>query len=206
MDKQAVIVEDGAVYVLQAGTPIYCKTADICSILGKSNQWIGQLTSQGTLNKTKTKHGTLYNVVDNLTSYIAMLEQKSDDDPEAKKLELDKQKAEVSLRTSKAIMASYNAKELQGKMHRSEDVSAMTEDLVYTIRSELLALVGRLSTDLVGITDQAEMSAKIQDEVYSIMETLSSYKYDSKKYEDRVRARLRKDSVEAASEDESEQS
>lgn len=206
MDKQAVIVEDGAVYVLQAGTPIYCKTADICSILGKSNQWIGQLTSQGTLNKTKTKHGTLYNVVDNLTSYIATLEQKSDDDPEAKKLELDKQKAEVSLRTSKAIMASYNAKELQGKMHRSEDVAAMTEDLVYTIRSELLALVGRLSTDLVGITDQAEMSAKIQDEVYSIMETLSGYKYDSKKYEDRVRARLRKDSVEAASEDESEQS
>ncbi len=204
MDKQAVIVENGAVYVLQAGTPIYCKTADICSIVGKSNQWIGQLTSQGILNKTKTRHGALYDLADNLTAYIESLEQKSGDDPEAKKLELDKQKAEVSLRTSKAIMASYSAKELQGKMHRSEDVAAMTEDLVYTIRSELMALVGRLSTDLEGITDQAERSAKIQDEVCSIMETLSGYKYDSRKYEDRVRARLKKESVEGADESESE--
>lgn len=205
MDKQAVIVEDGAVYVLQAGTPIYCKTADICSILGKSNQWIGQLTSQGTINKTKTKHGSLYNLSENLVAYIASLEKKSDDDPETKKLEMDKQKAEVSLRTSKAIMANFNAKELQGKMHRSDDVAALTEDLVYTIRGELMALIGRLSTDLVGITDQAEMSAKIQDEVYAIMDTLSSYKYDSRKYEERVRQRLKKDNVEAA-EDESEQS
>jgi len=101
-------------------------------------------------------------------------------------------------------VAGLNAKELQGKMHRSEDVAAVTEDLVYTIRSALLALVGRLSTDLVGITDQAELSAKIQDEVYAVMETLSTYKYDSKKYEERVRQRLRKDSLEA-DEDESEQ-
>ena len=28
--KQDVVVEDGAVYVLRAGTPVYVKTADIC--------------------------------------------------------------------------------------------------------------------------------------------------------------------------------
>ena len=62
MDKKTAVVENGAVYVLQAGTPIYVKTADVCAILGKSNQWVGQLTSQGTLNKSKTAHGALYNV------------------------------------------------------------------------------------------------------------------------------------------------
>ena len=30
--KQDVVVEDGAVYVLRAGTPVYVKTADICSM------------------------------------------------------------------------------------------------------------------------------------------------------------------------------
>lgn len=204
MDKKTAVVENGAVYVLQAGTPIYVKTADVCAILGKSNQWVGQLTSQGTLNKSKTAHGALYNLSEILSAYIKSIEDKSSDNPEQKEIELNKLKADVSLRTSKAIVAGLNAKELQGKMHRSEDVAAVTEDLVYTIRSALLALVGRLSTDLVGITDQAELSAKIQDEVYAVMETLSTYKYDSKKYEERVRQRLRKDSLEA-DEDESEQ-
>lgn len=204
MDKKTAVVENGAVYVLQAGTPIYVKTADVCAILDKSNQWVGQLTSQGTLNKSKTAHGALYNLSESLSAYIKSIEDKSSDNPEQKEIELNKLKADVSLRTSKAIVAGLNAKELQGKMHRSEDVAAVTEDLVYTIRSALLALVGRLSTDLVGITDQAELSAKIQDEVYAVMETLSTYKYDSKKYEERVRQRLRKDSLEA-DEDESEQ-
>lgn len=204
MDKKTAVVENGAVYVLQAGTPIYVKTADVCAILGKSNQWVGQLTSQGTLNKSKTAHGALYNLSESLSAYIKSIEDKSSDNPEQKEIELNKLKADVSLRTSKAIVAGLNAKELQGKMHRSEDVAAVTEDLVYTIRSALLALVGRLSTDLVGITDQAELSAKIQNEVYAVMETLSTYKYDSKKYEERVRQRLRKDSLEA-DEDESEQ-
>lgn len=204
MDKKTAVVENGAVYVLQAGTSIYVKTADVCAILGKSNQWVGQLTSQGTLNKSKTAHGALYNLSESLSAYIKSIEDKSSDNPEQKEIELNKLKADVSLRTSKAIVAGLNAKELQGKMHRSEDVAAVTEDLVYTIRSALLALVGRLSTDLVGITDQAELSAKIQDEVYAVMETLSTYKYDSKKYEERVRQRLRKDSLEA-DEDESEQ-
>lgn len=204
MDKKTAVVENGAVYVLQAGTPIYVKTADVCAILGKSNQWVGQLTSQGTLNKSKTAHGALYNLSESLSAYIKSIEDKSSDNPEQKEIELNKLKADVSLRTSKAIVAGLNAKELQGKMHRSDDVAAVTEDLVYTIRSALLALVGRLSTDLVGITDQAELSAKIQDEVYAVMETLSTYKYDSKKYEERVRQRLRKDSLEA-DEDESEQ-
>ena len=204
MDKKTAVVENGAVYVLQAGTPIYVKTADVCAILGKSNQWVGQLTSQGTLNKSKTAHGALYNLSESLSAYIKSIEDKSSDNPEQKEIKLNKLKADVSLRTSKAIVAGLNAKELQGKMHRSEDVAAVTEDLVYTIRSALLALVGRLSTDLVGITDQAELSAKIQDEVYAVMETLSTYKYDSKKYEERVRQRLRKDSLEA-DEDESEQ-
>lgn len=155
MDKKTAVVENGAVYVLQAGTPIYVKTADVCAILGKSNQWVGQLTSQGTLNKSKTAHGALYNLSESLSAYIKSIEDKSSDNPEQKEIELNKLKADVSLRTSKAIVAGLNAKELQGKMHRSEDVAAVTEDLVYTIRSALLALVGRLSTDLVGITDQA---------------------------------------------------
>ena len=72
--KNDVIVEDGAVYVLRAGTAVYVKTADICSMTGKSNQWIGQLVAQGTLHKRSTPHGSLFDVAEAVRAYCSMLE------------------------------------------------------------------------------------------------------------------------------------
>ena len=86
-------------------------------------------------------------------------------------------------------------------MHRSEDVAAMTEDLIFAMRNALLALPGRLSVDLAAMTEPAEVSAAIQNEVYKVMEDLATYKYDSKKYEERVRARMNKDARDDSSDE-----
>ena len=75
--KQDVVIEDGAVYVLRAGTPIYVKTADICSMTGKSNQWIGQLVAQGTLHKRSTPHGSLFDVTEAMRPYCSILEARA---------------------------------------------------------------------------------------------------------------------------------
>ena len=40
----------------------------------------------------------------------------------------------------KATIAKLEAEELKGKMHRSEDVAAMTTDLIYAIRGAMMAL------------------------------------------------------------------
>ena len=74
--KPEAVIEDGAVYVLRAGTPIFVKTADICAMTGKSNQWIGQLVSQGTLNKKSTPHGSLFDLLATMRAYTAMLEER----------------------------------------------------------------------------------------------------------------------------------
>lgn len=191
--KEAALIEGGNVYILQAGTPIFVKTADVCSMIGKSNQWVGQLTSQGMLNKSATHHGAYYNLTDTIRAYCEMLEDRADTsstDEVDKKLEKAKQEAEVSIKKSKATMESLKAKEMQGKMHRSEDVAKMTEDLIYTIRGALIALPGRVSLEVAALSDPAEVSVVIQREIFKIMEELSEYRYDSKKYEERVRARL----------------
>jgi len=190
--KPEAVIEDGAVYVLRAGTPIFVKTADICAMTGKSNQWIGQLVSQGTLNKKSTPHGSLFDLLATMRAYTAMLEERLNSAEEKKAesaAEKEKQEAEISIKKAKAIITVLEAKELQGKMHRSEDVAAMTEDLIYNIRSMLLALPGRLAVDVASTQDPAEAAEIIRREVYKIMEELSNYKYDPKKYEERVRER-----------------
>lgn len=189
--KPDAVIEDGAVYVVRAGTPVYVKTADICAMTGKSNQWIGQLVSQGILNKKSTPQGTLFDLAGTIRSYTAMLEDRanSEEKKAADATEKEKQEAEVSIKKANAIIKVLEAKELQGKMHRSEDVAAMTEDLIYSIRGMMLALPGRLAVDVVNTSTSAEAAEIIRKEVYKIMEELSHYEYDPKKYEERVRER-----------------
>lgn len=195
-ETKSAVFEKNSVYILQAGMPVFVKTADICAMTGKSNQWIGQLTSQGILNKTKTKHGSLYELLPSIKAYCEMLEERAEersDNPDIEKLEIEKRRADVKTKKAKATMAELEMKELQNKMHRSEDVAAMTANLIYAIRGAMLALPGRLSVDLASLSEPAEISARIQKEVYLVMDELSAYEYDPEKYKERVKERYGRD-------------
>lgn len=187
----APVSETGQIiFSLQAGTPIFVKTADVCAATGKTNQWIGQLTAQGVINKTQTTHGALYNLFDTMKAYCAMLEERAkklDEDSEA--IEKRKKQAETKLKESKALMEEIKAKEFQGKMHRSEDVQAMTGDLLYFVRGSLVALAGRCATECANSSEPAEVQKIIEREVFSILKDLSEYKYSKKRYEELVRQR-----------------
>ena len=91
--------------------------------------------------------------------------------------------------------------ELRGKMHRSEDVAAMTEDLIYTIRGALMALPGRLAIDTAAAKTPAEAADIIRKEVSFMMRNLAEYRYDPKKYEERVRKRMNWDAEAEDSDD-----
>ncbi|MDD3110441.1 MAG: hypothetical protein PHH32_07315 [Eubacteriales bacterium] len=189
-EKQVAVVEDGTVFVLQAGMPLYVKTADICAMTGKTNQWIGELTKQGVLNKEQTAQGSLYELRRNVRAYCQMLEARvKETDEETERLDADKAKAETQIKQARAIVAVMEANELKGKMHRSEDVQAITEDLVYTIRSLLIALPGRLAVDVAEAEDAAETATIIRNEVHKLMDELANYRYDPRRYEERVRER-----------------
>ena len=189
--KPDVIVENEAVYLLRPGLAVYVKTADICRLIGKSNQWVGQLVSRGPLHKKKTPHGIMFELSNNMQDYCAMLDaraepEKSDADL---KRENAKSAAEITLKAAKATIAQLEAAELQGKMHRSEDVAAMTEDLIFTMRNMLAALPGRLAVDVAAAESAAEAADIIRREVHSIMAEIAKYRYDPAKYEERVRER-----------------
>ena len=79
-------------------------------------------------------------------------------------LDLDKLSEEL-----KATIAKLEAEELKGTMHRAEDVAALTEDLVYTIRGALNALPGRLAVDVAAVSTPAEASEVIRKEVSKVM-------------------------------------
>lgn len=182
------------IFSLEAGTPIYVKTADICNATGKTNQWIGQLTSQGVISKTKTSHGQLYELFETVRSYIAMMESRAKRrDETSAAAELRKKQADADYKEAKAEMADMETKEFQGKLHRSEDVQAMTADLLYYIRGSLIALAGRCANDCAASNEPAEIQKIIEKEVFLILEGLSEHKYSRKRYDELVRKRRKKE-------------
>ncbi len=182
------------IFSLEAGTPIYVKTADICNATGKTNQWIGQLTSQGVISKTKTSHGQLYELFETVRSYIAMMESRAKRrDETSAAAELRKKQADADYKEAKAEMADMETKEFQGKLHRTEDVQAMTADLLYFIRGSLTALAGRCANDCAASNEPAEIQKIIEKEVFVILEGLTEFKFSRKRYEELVRKRRKKE-------------
>lgn len=153
---------------------------------------IQQLTQDGVLATELVDKKRKYDLLLTVQKYIAYLQEKvvkKGENKDDAQNESRKIKADADLRAAKAEIADMELKELRGEMHRSEDVEAMTTDLVFTIRSMMLALPGRLAIDLAKITKPAEISERIKQEIHAILLELSNYQYDADAYKKRVRDR-----------------
>lgn len=174
-------------------SPGFCKTEDLAKLFRLSGQSVNQLTRDGIIKRRDTPAGKRYNVVETVGAYVQYLRERAAGRgekgiPESR--ELEKFEAELRIKQAKAQMVELEAQELQGIMHRSEDVAALTEDLLYTVRNSLLALPGRLAVDVAGTRTAAEAAEIIKREIYLVMKELSSYAYDPQKYAERVRERM----------------
>lgn len=164
----------------------------IATLFGLTVRRIQQLTQDGIIKTEMVGRQRRYDLLDTVRRYIAYLQEKcnskggnkDDTENESRKL-----KADADIKASKAEIVEMELLELKGEMHRSEDVEAMTTDLVFTIRSMMLALPGRLAIDLATIDKPAEISERIKQEVHAILLELSNYTYDPNAYKKRVRDR-----------------
>ena len=159
-------------------------SSELACVLGITGRNIRQLVEDGQLEKVDGR----FILSASVQRYVAF-KSKRDKDDEEQRLDKARRTAEVTLRASKAQIAKMGADELRGKMHRSEDVAAMTEDLIYTIRGSLMALPGRLAVDVAATATPAEAAEIIRKEVHALMRELANYQYDPEKYEERVRER-----------------
>lgn len=171
--------------------------AELSVVLGKTPDRIYQLLRDGTLQNSK--RGRLL-LADSVQRYISLI-TKDPVNEEDLKMERAKRTADVTMKASKAQIAKLEMQELLGKMHRSEDVAAMTEELIYAIRGMLVALPGRLAVDTSAAASPAEAAEIIRKEVFAVMEELARYRYDPRKYEERVRERKSWDNINGRDDD-----
>lgn len=165
-------------------------TQVIAKIFGVSTRRVEQLKTEGVI-KGQGKP-TKYDLLPTIQAYIRYLSDKANGREKKEttaELEEAKLRAEVDIKEAKAKAAQMELKELQGKMHRAEDVEAITTDHVLFLRSMLMAMPGKLAVDLVGTHTAPEQADRVKREVYYLLERLAEYRYDPEEYRARVRER-----------------
>lgn len=182
-----------------AETPGYVKAADVANLLDISIQRVGQLRKEGILKQYKTPAGERYQLVETVKAYIRYLRSQNSGKA-GNPWEEKKAKAEADLKEAKAAIAMMQRQELEGQMHRSEDVEAILTDLAFEIRSMITALPGRLAMDTAQIKTPEEESIRIRDECNEILTTLASYQYDPEKFRRRVKDRKGADAIDETEE------
>lgn len=167
-------------------------TTVVAKLLGLSTRRIQQLAADGILSVNKENKNLKFDLYKTIPEYLNYLEEeakKNSVEADIANQEKKKAKAEADLKTHKAKMAKLELAEMEGEMHRSCDVEEMTSQLVYAVKNRLTSLPGKLAIDLSRVEEPAEISARIQSEVYEILEDLSNYEYKPQEYEKKVRER-----------------
>lgn len=162
-------------------------TQVIAKIFGVSTRRVEQLKTEGVI-KGQGKP-TKYDLLPTIQAYIKYLSDKANGREKKQniaELEEQKMRAEVEIKQAKAKAAQMELKELQGKLHRAEDVEAITTDHVLYFRSMLTAMPGKMAVDLAKCKTAAEAADRVRQEVYYILENLTNYRYDPEEYKKRV--------------------
>lgn len=185
-DKKAIPEENGN----------HQKVDVIAKLFDLSVRRVQQLTQEGVLPTVTVKSSESgrtvkrYELGPTVQRYVKYLSDKAyGRNEKTENLEESKLEKEVKIKDAKAQRLEIELSELKGEMHRSEDVEAVTNELVYTVRAALLALPGRLAVDTCNAASPSEASDIIRDEVYVILSQLAEHEYDPEVYKRYVRER-----------------
>ena len=156
----------------------------IANVLGISQRQVNNLANDGVL-PLEQKNPNKFDLSQTVQAYIQYSINKNRNVDDEKR----KAAADADWKEAKAEMERIRLEEVQGDVHRSSDVEAVTNELVYSIRSMLLALPGRLAVDTCNAASPSEASEIIRQECYQILSELADHEYDPEKYKAYVRER-----------------
>lgn len=106
----------------------YRTSAQVAKVFRMTSKNVQRLTADGILETVETPRGRRYDWDKTVEMYVAYLSDKANGREKKEttaELEEAKLRSEVDIKEAKAKAAQMELKELQGKMHRAEDVEAI---------------------------------------------------------------------------------
>lgn len=114
-------------------------TSELAAIVGKTPQWIRQLTRDGVLKQVGRGK---YLLAESVQAYCEHISGGKEED---KKPRLIDYKTEHE--KAKAEKAALELEQMKGNLHAAADVEILLSDLILTTKSRLLAVPNRIATE-----------------------------------------------------------
>lgn len=168
---------------------IWRTTEQIAELLNVSPRYIRQLAQDELLPAKRTPDGYKFDLEPTIRMYMKVRNSPDNKDDEGLSDNQRKQKADADWKAARAAIAKLELAELNGNVHRSEDVSEAFGDFATTVRAAFLALPGRLAVDTANAQTAMETSSIIQEVINDTLNTLATYQYDPEFYKKKVRER-----------------
>lgn len=174
---------------LDVEKPNFVSTIIVAKFLNLSDERVRQLTKEGYLVGEKVKGKMQYDLIPTVNTYLEYWKNKANKVDLNMNDEQRKLKADADWKEAKADIEAMKRDELKGSLHSSDDVFAVTQDMVMNIRAELLAIPGMCAVDCANAKTPAEASGIIRDAINNILNGLTEYEYNPEKYKKLVRER-----------------
>jgi phage terminase Nu1 subunit (DNA packaging protein) len=167
----------------------FLSTTQLAQILRLSDERIRQLVKESRVKPAKKEGRFLYFTLAAVGDYCDFIrEQSKQKGPE--EAEKAKGDAELRLKSAKARKAELELEELEGKMHQAEDVETIFNDLVYAVKSAIMAFPGRCAVNWSKAKSAAKASQVLEDETRNVLNELADYKYDPERMKNLARERM----------------
>lgn len=143
-------------------------TQILAACLGVTQRMVQKLAENNVV--TRIKRG-VYDLENSIQGYIhfKIIEAK----PKRQEITLEQVKTEHE--QLKMRKTELTVKLLESKLHRSEDVEKIWNDMASAVKTRLLAISVKVSPELVGIEDRAEIQKIISREVADALNEIAEY-------------------------------
>lgn len=146
------------------------QTGELAAIVGKSDRWIRQLTTENVL--TQVSRGK-YILSDAVQAYIEHIAGGKEEDD---KLRLIDHKTELMRINSEK--AAIQLSQMRAELHTSEDVEEVMSDMLTAFRQKILAIPTKLAPQLLGIEDINAIKARLTKDLHEALTELTDYNPD----------------------------
>lgn len=141
-------------------------TNELAAIVGKTKQWISQLTRDGVLSQVSRGK---YNLAESVQAYIRHVTGATEDG----KVSFNDEKAQHE--QIKKEMAMLDLQKMRNNLHTTGDVLDAWGELVVTFREGLQGLPPRLANELTHMTDEKEIRILMETRIDDALTELAKY-------------------------------
>lgn len=142
-------------------------TNELGKIIGKTPQWVRQLTRDKVLNQSGRGK---YKLAESVQAYIVHVEGGKQEDNKPRYIDEKTQHERIKRQKAELELAK-----MRGDLHASEDVEAVMKDMLTAFRQKILSIPTKLAPQLIEISDQNTVKAILTKELHDALAELSDY-------------------------------